>query len=199
MLPSILVSVSAIQPSILQTLVLRYQAPKSKRADTLLRNSYDYSSVRLQLGQTDGGNVSYDPHSLNARGILSLENHSSWLPDPSKGHYQCSGQTVTETCWITDFANMAGPIQQHQFDCNAGYNWTSFLWNGHRDPGSWVDVNSIWADPSMISLVQEILHSGRSIAFTMQSIITILTGLAYYDQLAQFNDLNNITQTDFIR
>jgi len=61
-----------------------------------------------------------------------------------------------------------------------------------------VDVNSIWADPSMISLVQEILHSGGSIAFTMQSIITILTGLAYYDQLVQFNDLSNITQTDFI-
>ena len=162
------------------------------------RNSYDYSSVRLQLGQTDGGHVSYDPHNLDARGVLSLENRSSWLPDPSKGDYRFSGQTVTETCWITDFANMAGPIQQTQFNYAAGYDWTSFLWNGQREPGSWVDVNSIWADPSMISLVQEIVHSGGSIAFTMQSIITILTGLAYYDQLLQFNDLSNITQTDFI-
>ena len=164
----------------------------------VIRNSYNYSLVRRQLGQADNGIVSYDTDDFDSRGILSLENRSSWLPEPRKGDYQYSGQTVTETCWITDFANMAGPIQSNQFDYSTGSEWTGFLWNGYREPRSWVDVASIWADPSMISLVQEILQNGGSIAFAMQSIITVLTGIAYYDQLQQFNDASKITQTDFI-
>jgi hypothetical protein len=161
------------------------------------RNSYNYNRIRSQLGQTDTGAFAYDISEFDARGILSLENRSSWVPDHSKGDYQFSGQRITETCWITDFANMAGPIQNSQFDYRAGYEWTGFLWNGYREPGSWVSVNSIWADPSMIALVQEILQNGGSIAFAMQSIITVLTGVAYYDQLQQFNDVNNVTQTTF--
>ena len=181
--------------------MLRYQAPPNRSEPTpsydRTRNSYDYSSVRLQLGRTKGGNVSYDPHNLDARGVLSLENRSSWLPDPSKGDYRFSGQTVTETCWITDFANMAGPIQQNQFDYTAGYDWASFLWNGQREPGSWVDVNSIWRDPSMMSQVQEIFHSGIYCLYDAEHHHHI-DWLGILHQLVQFNDLSNITQTDFI-
>jgi hypothetical protein len=45
----------------------------------------------------------------------------------------------------------------------------------------------------MISLVQEIVQNGGSVAFALQSIITILAGVAYYDQLQQFNDVQSLS------
>jgi hypothetical protein len=42
------------------------------------------------------------------------------------------------------------------------------------------------------------LQQGGSIAFAMQSLVTILTSLAYYDQLEQFNGLGTVAITNFV-
>ena len=78
-----------------------------------------------------------------------------------------------------------------------GYPCTSLMYFGFRDPGSWVGVTSFRADPSLIALVQEILAQGGSLAFGLQSIFTILMGVAYYDQLQQFDGVGNVAQSGF--
>jgi hypothetical protein len=55
------------------------------------------------------------------------------------------------------------------------------MYFGFRDSGTWTDVTSFRAGPSLIALVQEILIKGGSMAFALEIIFTILTGAAYYD------------------
>jgi hypothetical protein len=46
-----------------------------------------------------------------------------------------------------------------------------------------------------IWLVQEGVSIGASVAFALQSIITVLSSMAYLDQLAQFNN-NQTAEVD---
>ncbi|KAN0099798.1 hypothetical protein V8E51_013573 [Hyaloscypha variabilis] len=160
-------------------------------------SGYTYTAIRQQYGQLPSGQVSYANASTTARGILNLQKRASWLP--GAGDYVYEGATSTGgTSWITDFANMGGPTAIGAVNDRIGYDTTAFLYNAYREPGSWTGIESINPDPSMVALVQEILQSGGSIAFALQSIITGLAGVAYYDQLQQFNDVNSIKYSEFI-
>ncbi|KAL5316380.1 hypothetical protein ACEPPN_015425 [Leptodophora sp. 'Broadleaf-Isolate-01'] len=160
-------------------------------------SGYTYGAIREQYGQFPDGQVSYDSDSVTARGILSLKKRASWLP--GAGDYVYNGHTSTGgTSWITDFANMGGPIAVGAENERVGWNTAAIMYNAYRDTSSWSNINSINTDPSMVALVQEILQSGGSIAFALQSVITSLTGVAYYDQLQQFNNVNSISYSEFI-
>lgn len=46
-------------------------------------------------------------------------------------------------------------------------------------------------------LVQEILKTNGSIAFALQTMITLLTSMAYYDQMGQFDKWTQAELTSF--
>ncbi|KAE9364718.1 hypothetical protein N431DRAFT_431530 [Stipitochalara longipes BDJ] len=160
-------------------------------------SGYTYGAIREQYGQFPDGRISYASDDTTARGILTLQKRASWLP--GAGDYVFNGETASGgTSWITDFGNMGGPIVLGATNDRLGWDTTAFLYNAYRDSGDWTDIDSINPDPSMIALVQEIVQSGGTIAFALQSIITSLASVAYYDQLQQFNDVNSITYSEFI-
>ena len=164
-------------------------------------SAYTYGAIREQYGQFPDGRISYANDEITTRGILSLNKRPSWLPGSSDYFY--NGDTSTGgVSWITDFANMAGPTVLGAVNLavsgSFGSDITAFMYNGYREPNSWTSLQSINPDPSMISLVQEIIQNGGSIAFAMQSIVTSLSSTAYYDQLQQFNDVNTISYSEFI-
>jgi hypothetical protein len=80
----------------------------------------------------------------------------------------------------------------------SGANFTSFLYSATRPEEIWSNIASIHADPLHIFLLQDILQQGGTIAFALQSLITSLSSTAYYDQIKQFNSVNDVMQTNFV-
>lgn len=132
------------------------------------KSIYEFSAIRKQLGQ--GPNT---PH-VEKRGVLQLEKSPSWLADPSE-----LPPPLTEP-FVRDFANMRGPLN----DGNTA-NYTAFLWQAPAPLNQ--TPPSLLPDPMHMWLFQEIVTTGGSIAFALQSLITVLSGMAYYDQIAQFD------------
>jgi hypothetical protein len=139
---------------------------------------YTFSGVRTLLGQYK---TSMTPEQ---RGILSLEPRSSWIAN--------SSQAPPGEPFVRDFANMGGPSGSG----NEG-NTTAVLYevgspsSGNSEPWIIPDQMHIW-------LFQELLTTGASISFALQSLITVLAAMAYYDQLAQFDRSGPTTLTYFI-
>ncbi|KAJ9604271.1 hypothetical protein H2200_011105 [Cladophialophora chaetospira] len=159
--------------------------------------SFDYSAVRFQLGQELNGSVTYSDD-LRSRNIMSLAKRESWIPEPDYGDYVVPSNRVTQTSWITDYANMAGSLQSNAFDYGAGANYTSIMWQAYAMPGLWDSTISYsFADASLLGLVQEILQFGGSLAFVMQSIVTSLAELGYYQQLRQLNAESQVESSHY--
>jgi hypothetical protein len=159
--------------------------------------AYDFSDVRVQLGQGADGKASYSNTSV-ARNIMGLAKRQSWVPQPDFGDYVVPSNRVTQTSWITDYANMAGSVQNNAFDYTVGANYTSIMWQAYTTPNLWKDTISYdLADGSLSGLLQEILRNGGSLAFGMQSVVTVLAQLAYYQQLQQLNDDSSVTSSHY--
>lgn len=96
---------------------------------------------------------------------------------------------------------MAGSYESNGFryvDSDPPQN--RFLWQAFGEVYLWNDeVTASSADPGMIGLVQEILKTGGSLAFAMQSIVTSLTELAYYQQLQQLNGQSDVISSSYVQ
>jgi hypothetical protein len=162
--------------------------------------AFDYSDIRAQFGQDLGdGSVTYSNDWIS-RNIMTLEKRASWVPEPDFGDYVVPRNRITETNWITDYANMAGSLQSNAFDYLPGSNWTRFLWQNYQVPNLWnAQLSYDYADTSLTGLVQEILQTGGSLAFAMQSVVTVLSELAYYQQLQQLNGISNVTTSPYVQ
>lgn len=179
-------------------------------------NVYSYPDIRRQFGQPPNGGLLYS-EPATSRGTMQLHRRNktdpwlpgdgdyygpSWVRDNSTAYYRGPGQPS----FILDFANMAGPSSTSPIfpyhigpqKIPSGANFTSFLYLASRPEEIWSSMGSIRADPLHIFLVQDILQHNGSIAFALQSLITSLSSTAYYDQLKQFNSMNNVTQTNFV-
>jgi hypothetical protein len=135
------------------------------------------AQIRNQLGQGP------DPAPLQGREILQLEKKPSWIADAS--------DLPPVEPFVRDFANVP--------------RWRC-IWSGRElyrlpvasHPAESADCStaSIHRPDSMhIWLVQEVVSIGASVAFALQSIITVLSSMAYLDQLAQFNN-NQTAEVD---
>jgi hypothetical protein len=68
-----------------------------------------------------------------------------------------------------------------------------------------LDTEDLWymatdmadAAPSLVSLFNEIMATNQSIAASMSSLVTVLSGMAYYDQIAQFQTSDQVSQVYF--
>ena len=150
--------------------------------------SYDYSSVRLQLGQSSPGHANPSP---DDRGVLSMTKRSSWKP--GTGDYP-------NASWVQNAVtlNVEGDPVDFELASSAETNLTAYLYDGDNPAGAWSGEARVGTDPSTTALFQQILKEQGSIAFALQSILTVFTGMTYYDQLEQFNNIDDINTTAFI-
>ena len=156
---------------------------------------YSFHRIRAQLGQTSNGTVNYND--TDARGVLQLQARN-WTARESNGDYYAPNETETNINWMNDFINMAGPIEFNSWSFEAGMDYSAFLWDDYLEYNLWNKVSHLSVDPSLVSLTQEILRQGGSAAFAVQSLLTVLASNIYYDQMEQFNDRQNVTQTAYI-
>ena len=155
------------------------------------RQSYDYSSIRRQLGQAPQG-----PHFLQPeeRGLLSILKRDSWLPGPND---------YADSRWLLDAVELkldgdpADTVDYFQASATSN-NMTAYLYNAVNPTSVWEGLVRLSPDPSVTGLFQQILENGGDIAFALQSILTVFTGMMYYDQLQQFNSPNKVELTPFI-
>lgn len=139
------------------------------------RSIYRFKDVRDLLGQ--GG------RSLDDRGVLSLERRPSWIAAES--------EVPPVEPFVRDLAN-PGSLK----GSGNNPNFTAILWQA-SGPDSQAPA---WLEPdSMYTwLFQEIVTTGGSVAFALQSLITILSGVAYYDQIAQFDNTQPVEVVNFV-
>jgi hypothetical protein len=145
----------------------------------LVNSIYTFSEIRNQLGQGP------DPPSLEDRGVLQLERKPSWIANAS----DLPPKSIEP--FVRDFANMEGPSGGGS---GMTGNYTALLWQAISPYAQ--KPQFIAPDPMHVWLVQEMVATGASVAFALQSIITVLSGMAYYDQIAQFNN-NQTAEIDY--
>ncbi|KAJ4363628.1 hypothetical protein N0V83_009924 [Neocucurbitaria cava] len=145
----------------------------------LKENRYYFDAVRQQLGQHR------DTQTLADRNILSLvRQRESWLAQDD------------EIPPLEPFLRSASDIDNIGDAILSAILWESkecvAVGNSDVDLGICPELMHVW-------LFQEIVRTGGSIAFALQSLITVLAGLAYYDQLAQFDKIDDsVAITRFI-
>ena len=140
---------------------------------------YTFGALREQYGQ-------FGSHmSLEQRGVLQLDKQD-WIANQS--------EVAPVEPYMRDFANLGGPR-----GLGNDPNYTAFLWEASL-PTRASDAPFQWLNPDLMHvwLFQEIMQSGGSIAFALQSLITLLSSMAYYDQLGQFDNEAPISQASFV-
>ena len=142
-------------------------------------STYTFDALREQYGQH--GNTL----SPKQRGVLILDKQD-WTANQS--------EIPPLEPYMRDFANLGGPK-----GLGNDPNYTGLLWEG-SPPSHASDEDFQWLNPDLmhIWLFQEIVQSGGSIAFALQSLITLLSSMAYYDQLGQFDNRAPTSQTQFV-
>ena len=143
---------------------------------------YTFDSLREQYGQYR------DSMSLEQRGLLNLDKRD-WVANQSE---VAPGDVEP---FMRDFANLGGPKGEGN-----DANYTATLWggNGPDFTENGTSFQTLIPDQMHIWLFQEIVQSGGSVAFALQSLITLLASMAYYDQLGQFDNKAPISQTSFV-
>lgn len=140
---------------------------------------YTFNALRKQYGQYS------DSLSPEQRGVLRLDKQN-WAANKS--------EVPPVEPFMRDFANLGGPG-----GLGNDPNYTGLLWEG-TTPQTASNKTIQWLSPDLmhIWLFQEIVQSGGSIAFALQSLITLLASMAYYDQHGQFDQKAQISQTSFV-
>ena len=172
--------------------------------------SYSFAEVRAQMGQKS------QVTTPDQRGILELSNQS-WVPNPSDAY------PIQQQPPVQAFSDMSGlglrntlPHElalAHWFD-NATTNSSIVIdpdlgyFESSRLAGNWTAVladssiglvfgsninNATLPDPALSSFFIEAMTTNGSIASTMSSLLTILSGMAYYDQFPAYTKTGNAT------
>lgn len=156
---------------------------------------YNFSSVRSLLGQD---------HALppSARGILSLHppENRNWTATPE----QAPPGLEPFPREYADLSLPRIPLNTQAGHGNYG-NASGILTTLSRCPSSLTnntveDLGDVCTTPEIthVWLVQEMLRSGASPAFVLQAMQTLLAGMAYYDQMWQFDEAAVAERTFFV-
>lgn len=133
---------------------------------------YSFTPLREQFGQ-------YSTWSVADRGVLAMQNQS-WLTSADE---MAGGDSEP---YLRRYASFATGQP------GAGTNISGIMVTGGLD-GDYVltpDIMHVW-------LVQEILQNGGSVAFALQSMITLLSSMTYYDNLGNFDKSGEVQLTFF--
>jgi hypothetical protein len=156
-------------------------------------NGFGLIELRKQLGQmTPRGDWS---QSHSERGILTLQKRDSWLPGDGEASTPAyPGFTDDELPYLNGFARMAGLygslVSNDNFSAKFDNEIDPVYTLTHPDRSV---MYLLTPDLVIQALVQEILQSGGGLAFMVQSLITVLSSITYYQQLPAFNQVNDIS------
>jgi hypothetical protein len=160
---------------------------------------YTFDGVRKQYGQDE--NHAGDIKALEDRGLFQLEKQS-WIAAP--------GIQPPIYSYIRDSASFAGP------GTNTLPYWSGYMFNAvdnYYSPAdrtdnfnltsferffAYVNTGTLQPDPMHVWLFQEIVSNGGSVAYALQSQLTLIASMTYYDQLAQFDNAAAVSQSVFI-
>jgi hypothetical protein len=153
----------------------------------IVKQVYHFDTIREQYGQ-DRSMDSFQ------RGTMDLAPvRGSWLAQPD--------ELPPQEPWLRSSANMIGTANNFGNDPNL----TAVIFQSSSCASTSVETfnyattgNFICPDPMHILLFQEILQSGGSPAFALQTLISSLANLAYYDQLPQFDKSDQVVQRYFM-
>lgn len=169
------------------------------------RMAYRYDGVRQQLGQTADG---WTYGMFEDRGILELGFRSSWQPNKTRGDYvrpyNAGPGWAPYISWLLKASQFdssglfsdADPMDEFSRSNSTAH--LSYEKSGVSASSFNNVLSDIYPDPSFSSLLQDILRNGGDIAHGLSSLITVVAGSAYYDQLPQFNGNSDIEQTMFV-
>lgn len=164
---------------------------QSNRTESRLDPSFDQNSsvytfegLRTAMGQDRG-------LSLEKRGVLKLE-QQSWLAAPQEnfaaGRVEGGTDTIESSEWyLRSTADLVFHDKNDPSQGNAG-NVVGILCS--LEPRSRCNYPSwpcVAPEQMHIWLFQEILKTGGTIAFALQTMITMLSSMAYYEQMGQFD------------
>ncbi|KAH8882172.1 hypothetical protein GQ53DRAFT_847782 [Thozetella sp. PMI_491] len=132
--------------------------------------AYNYDFLRTQYGQRGGTPAQ--------RGILQMQNQS-WTAtaDQLPSLYLRTGSQFGSG------ANVSAMMGGYLFD----------------EPSSGVFADMFFPLNNYRWLVQEILQSGGSVAFVLQSLITLSSSMTYYDNLDFFDKTAEVSQVYFVQ
>jgi hypothetical protein len=160
----------------------------TNRTETAFDNTYDattliytFAALRQAMGQDDSTSIS-------DRGQLQLASKSSWLTDREGVSQTLAGRaSFNPELYLRSFADIGFGSKQYITDPNVG-NISGVILSGASCPeASPADADCATPNRMHIWLIQEILRTGGSIAFAMQTMITLLSSMTYYDQMGQFD------------
>ncbi|KAF2491478.1 hypothetical protein BU16DRAFT_565177 [Lophium mytilinum] len=144
----------------------------NNRTEPVPRNingTFSFEDVRRQLGQT--------PHLTSGeRGILELEKED-WI----SRRFEASD--------TLDYIEDAGRMKTTTYSSDPA---TSLFLTQIRPA-----FDNCYADPMIAMLFQEILKTEGGIPFALQSAMTVLASMAYYDQTPFFDETTKSNQTFF--
>ena len=159
---------------------------------------YTFEEVRNQYGQ---GNVhASNAASSDTRGVLELEKQS-WIAPP--GVQPPSASYIRNSLdfgYPADDGDSASPYTLSLINNNVGsseVNITAFS-SSNASLFHQVQGYLVVPDPMHVWLFQDIVSHGGSIAFALQSLLTCITSMTYYDQLAQFDNSGPVSQSTYI-
>jgi hypothetical protein len=134
----------------------------------------------------------------SGRQILTLQEKNSWVPLPQ------DVTPITAMPFVQAYADMSS--QSFAPDTGIGGNFTALLTDSLLAQSLAIGVpggfggyqQMLLADESLVWLFRDLMKaSNNSIAHTLSSLITVLSGMAYYDQLPRFQRPTNATQVFF--
>ncbi|KAL9596021.1 MAG: hypothetical protein Q9219_006072 [cf. Caloplaca sp. 3 TL-2023] len=160
--------------------------------ETVSQN-YDYSSIRQQFGQTPRG---ARPLTIEDRGVFWISKRDSWLP--GLGDYANCSWLLEAVALRVDRVNDPTDTVEYLTASSVSKNVTAYMYDADSISNVWNGIVRFSPDPSVTALFQQILQANGNIAFALQSVLTIFTGIAYYDQLQRFNSPNQIQTTPLI-
>ncbi len=146
--------------------------------------SYTFNDIIIQLGNNDTKTGAAN------RGILQIEERKSWIPAIE------DARPAGVQSWLQGMTDMQSVaiVPQKLINRHPSGNQSSVL-----------DTKDLWymatgmtkADPSLVSLFTEIMAKNQSVAASMSSLLTVLSSMAYYDQSAQFQTSDQVSQVYF--
>lgn len=154
---------------------------------------YTFAALRKAMGQDKST-------SLADRGQLELAGKPSWLTSPGENFAPLSNSANDPSSSELYLRSLADIGFDSKMDISMGNigNISGIILPDFTCPDATAtDAECVVPELMHIRLVQEILRTGGTIAFALQTMITLLSGMVYYDQMGQFDKVTAADMTMF--
>lgn len=157
---------------------------RSEASPEIGNNSYNFTNVLGQFGLHGG--------SPNERGLLELTHFRQGVlptadfPPPTNS-----------SSYIKSTAQQIAPISVDVAQGSKSASTVELQFSKLNGGPVFVDLTAYSAHSDLVNFVNQTMIEGGGIAFAMQSLITILAGSMYYEQLPNFDDKTPVKRSNF--